>query len=200
MIIGLTGTYASGKDTVADYLEEKEFVYHSCSDIIREYCRKIGQETSRENLIQMGNKLREKYGDGYLAKKILQKINKNKEKKSLVLSIRHPAEVKELKKDPFFVLIVVDAPLKARFMRTRKRQGRPEDRDSFEEFKRHEEQERKGRGASQQLDKVVKMADCKIINDGTLEELDKKIEGVLRRINAKSKKDRQREKSTSQLG
>jgi len=182
MIIGITGTYAAGKDTVADYLKTKGFAYYSCSDIIREACREAGQETNRENLINMGNHLRKKYGNGYLAQEILKKIKKNKKEKALVVSIRHPEEVKRLKENSSFFLITVDAPLMVRFRRTRLRKGRPEDRDSFEEFKKHEEEEKKGKGSGQQLDQVNKMADYKITNNGTLEELYKKIDKVLEKI------------------
>jgi len=78
MLIGLTGKSGSGKDTVADYLKEKGFIYFSLSDIIREECKKRGKKIERDNLIKIGNELRKKHGPSVLADKTIQKI-KDKE-------------------------------------------------------------------------------------------------------------------------
>lgn len=183
MIIGITGLSASGKDTVADYLKQKGFAYFSLSNIVREFCREKGQETTRQNLINAANFLRQNYGHNYLATQILEKIKNQQLAKAVVVSIRHPEEVKILKADPNFKLVNIVAPIEMRFARTQKRQGRPEDKDSFEEFKAHEDQERTGSGAGQQLDKVMAMADVVVENTGTIEELKGKIDNLL--INSK---------------
>jgi dephospho-CoA kinase len=60
MIIGITGPNASGKDTVADILEEKGFIHYSLSDILREELKKSNKEEIRKNLIKIGNELRKK--------------------------------------------------------------------------------------------------------------------------------------------
>lgn len=182
MIVGLTGTAGSGKDTVADYLKEKGFIYHSCSDIIREECTKLGKETNRDNLIELGNKMRAEEGFGTLAIRILKKIKENNEKNSLVVSIRHPNEVTELKKDPTFKLIFITAPLEIRFQRTQKRTGRAEDNVNFEKFKEQEQKENQTSGAGQQLSIVSQMADTTLVNDGTLEDFHKKMEEVFKHV------------------
>ena len=74
MIIGLTGKNASGKGEVANYLKSKGFIYYSLSDVIREEATKRGLEHSRENLINLGNELREKFGPKHLAQQISSKI------------------------------------------------------------------------------------------------------------------------------
>ncbi len=38
MILGITGTFAAGKDTVAEYLKTKGFSVFSLSDAIRDEC------------------------------------------------------------------------------------------------------------------------------------------------------------------
>ena len=58
MIIGLTGANASGKGEAAGYLKSKGFAYYSLSDILREEAKLRGIEPSRENLIKLGNELR----------------------------------------------------------------------------------------------------------------------------------------------
>lgn len=177
MIIGLTGESGAGKDTAAEYLKSRGFSYYSLSDILREECQKIGQETNRDNLIALGNKLRVEFGPNILAKKTLEKIKDNHEENSLVVSIRNPAEVAELKKEPSFKLISVVAPLEIRYQRISGR-GRPEDAVSFEEFKEQEEREMAGDENQQQLRKVMGLADYTVSNEGTREELSKKINKI----------------------
>jgi len=74
MIIGITGTNSSGKDTVAAILKEEGFDSFSCSDAIREELKKLDFLESRENLIALGNELRETLGMGIWAKKCLRLI------------------------------------------------------------------------------------------------------------------------------
>ncbi len=180
MTIGITGSGGSGKDTVAEYLQKKGFSRYSCSDIIREECVKKSLETTRDNLIRVGNELREEFGNGYLAGEILKKIKNDESENSVVVSIRHPGEIEMLKSDPSFKMILIDAPLEIRYARTQDRnQNRPEDKDSFEKFKENEEKEKTGTGSGQQLNLVAKMANDIIINDGSFEDLYKKIAETL---------------------
>ena len=79
MIIGLTGKNAAGKGEIANHLKSKGFVYFSLSDALREEATKRGLEHSRDNLINLGNEMRETFGNGILAKKLM----KNKERKIL---------------------------------------------------------------------------------------------------------------------
>lgn len=181
MIIGLTGTMASGKDTVASYLQKRGFVHHSLSDILREELKKQGIPENIDNLLALGNKLRQKFGPGILGKKISEKIKNNKEKKAIASSIRHPKEIEELRKSGNFVLIAVDAPIKIRYERIQKRK-RTGDQVSFEKFKAQEEFQLKGKGGQAQLLNCLKLADYKIINDRTIDKLYQKIQEILQEI------------------
>lgn len=182
MIIGLCGYNASGKGAVAEILKKENYIYFSLSDIIREECENRNLEKNRENLIAIGNELREKYGANYFAKKILEKINVEKEKgnKNFIIdSIRNPKEVEELKTNNEFVLIGINAPIKLRFERALSR-GRNENALTLEEFIAQEEKEKSSNENAQQLDKVYKMANKFIFNDGTLEELKQRLDFVLK--------------------
>ncbi|SVE11823.1 uncharacterized protein METZ01_LOCUS464677, partial [marine metagenome] len=66
-IIGLTGRNASGKGKVASLLTKRSFSYHSLSDTLRTKLAEEGTEESRDNLIAIGNRLREEGGPGILA-------------------------------------------------------------------------------------------------------------------------------------
>jgi|TARA_Y100000310_G_scaffold136711_1_gene135561 dephospho-CoA kinase len=184
MIIGLTGKNASGKGEFANYLKTKGFVYFSLSDVVREEATKLGLEHSRDNLIKLGNELRQNHGSNYLAQKINNKIKeqlKNNNKNFAIDSIRSPYEAKELMKNENFTLVGIEAPIKLRFERLRRR-NRIGDAKTLEEFKRQEERENLNNAANQQLDETFKLAEKIIVNDRTFEELHKKIDSLLDQI------------------
>lgn len=55
LIIGIVGTAGSGKDTLAEYLQKKGFIYTSLSDRIREECDRLNLSRDRDNLIRVAN-------------------------------------------------------------------------------------------------------------------------------------------------
>ena len=55
MIVGVTGFFAAGKDTVAEILQERGFRHVSLSDIIREEIRSRGEEVTIPHLTTVGN-------------------------------------------------------------------------------------------------------------------------------------------------
>ena len=115
MILGVTGLYASGKDTVAELLKEKGFFHYSLSDFIREEAKKRKVKDTRENLMKRGNELRQKHGYGILARWALQKMEWDKN--YVVTSVRNPVEVEVLRTKTNFALINVCAPEKIRWQR-----------------------------------------------------------------------------------
>ncbi|MDR0956491.1 MAG: AAA family ATPase [Endomicrobium sp.] len=165
MIIGLTGSYCSGKDTIAEYIVRKhEYKHFSLSDVIREIMKEKNIEPTRKNLIKFGTKLREENGNGVLAKKVLDKMDLNR--KYCITSIRHSDEIKELGKKRNFILINVDAPRSIRFERMQKRQ-RIGDPKTLEKFIELEEKESQSKGSCQQLKKTADLADITFINNST---------------------------------
>ena len=71
----MTGRNASGKGTVASFLMKSSFVYHSLSDTLRAELKSKNLEESRENLIRIGNVLREEGGPGILADLMVPNLN-----------------------------------------------------------------------------------------------------------------------------
>ncbi len=173
-LIGLTGTNGAGKGEVALYLKRKGYEIFSLSDLIREELRKRRMTMTRDDLIKMGNQLREKFGADILARRIMKKIKG----KAVIDSIRNPEEVKYLKKKKGFILLAIDAPPRIRYERVKKR-GREESVKSFKEFLKKEAEEMKDFKNGQQLHSCIKLADIKIINDGSLENLYQKLEELL---------------------
>ncbi len=178
MIIGLTGTKASGKGIVAEILKEKGFEYSSTSDRVREEAIKRGlMNYTTKDLQDIGNDLREKYGVGILAQLTLKKL---KDKENIVIdSIRNPGEIEELKKKNAKI-IAVDAPQEIRFKRIieRKRDSDPKDWESFLQMENRD----LGVGESslgQQVSKCMEISDFKIENNDSLETLKTKVEYIL---------------------
>jgi len=173
-LIGLTGTNCAGKGEIAAYFEKKGYTYFSLSDLIREELRKIGKEETRNNLIKMGNELREKGGHDILARLVMKKVKD----KSVIDSIRNPREVEYLRAQKDFILLAVDAPVDLRYERAQQR-GRAESASTLEEFIKKEAEEMTDRVQGQQLHNCMKMADFLVINDGSLKDLHRKLEELL---------------------
>lgn len=192
MILGVTGHLASGKDSVGEILKEKGFFHISLSDFIREEAKKRKLKDTRENLINLGNELRKKHGHGILARMAIQRMEWDKS--YVVTSVRNPVEVEILRTKSNFALININASQKARWNRMEKRrqkEQRNDDLATFEEFKAREAQEAESADpAKQQVNTVISMADIIINNEGTLEELKKKIDKLLKEW--KNKLDKKR--------
>jgi dephospho-CoA kinase len=103
MIVGLTGTLASGKGVVSEYFKEKGYVYLSLSDELRALARERGIEITRENLQNLGDEMRAKEGVGFLAKLVVKRIKENNYENAIVDGIRNPGEIIELKKLSSFI-------------------------------------------------------------------------------------------------
>jgi dephospho-CoA kinase len=173
-LIGLTGTNGAGKGEVAAYLGTLGYAYHSLSDILREELAARGKEASRDNLIAVGNELREAFGPDVLARRTMDRVLG----RSVIDSIRNPREVDFLRRRPGFTLLALDAPIRVRFARVQAR-GRDESAGTLDEFRIKEEAEMAGSETGQQLARCMAMADRLIINDGTIEDLRKKVEACL---------------------
>jgi len=180
MIIGLTGTFAAGKDTVAEHLITKGFEHYSCGDQIREIAEERGITQSRDILRELGNELRDQEGSDYLAKRIIEQ--KAKTDKVVISGIRQPGEIKYLRSLGNFFLIAVDAPVEVRFERMKER-GRIGDPRTLEEMVEKERQEMESAGPNaQRIHECMLMADALVINDGDIENLDQKIDEILKKF------------------
>lgn len=139
VIIGLSGTFAAGKDTLAQYLvEEHGFVHVSTGDILREDTMKIFGNTDRPTLRAHGNKLRNEQGAGVLIGMSLE--HAAGAKKIVISGIRSIGEVEELHKSGG-VMIFIDADPKIRYERAFARKRDVEAGMSFEEFMASEQKE-----------------------------------------------------------
>jgi len=175
VLVGLTGRNASGKSTLVSWFSERGLRSVSCSDSIRTWLSDQGIETTREALIEGGRELRRNGGAGVLAEMLLEILDGED---AVVDSIRTPAEVEALRGRGDFFLIDVRADEEARWQRMTQR-GRAGDPVEKEAFLSQEAAEATSKDeAGQARDATAAMADITVLNDGTLEDLEEKLEGI----------------------
>lgn len=140
MIIGLSGTFASGKDTLAHHLvSAHNFLHVSTGDMIRAVAEAEYGNIERPTLFKTANETREKRGPGVFAELALEKFENEKDTyPHLVISgVRSLGEADMIKKAGGQI-VFVDAPIEIRYKRIQERHRSGEEKLSFEEFKASE--------------------------------------------------------------
>jgi dephospho-CoA kinase len=143
-IIGLSGTFSSGKDTLAKFLVENyQFVHISTGDIVRELSLEEYGSTDRKYLQEISNLYREKFGNDYFAAEAYDRYFKLKEEdrgSGLIISGMRSVGEAEKVKSLGGKLVFVDAPIKLRYQRAKQR-ARDDEVRSFEDFQASEAKE-----------------------------------------------------------
>lgn len=179
-IIGVTGTFASGKDTVAEVLEQEYNVLHvSTGDIVREKSMERHGSIERNPYLQeTATYFRKEYGGDYFVREAYKRFLEVEDKYHAVVitGIRSLGEARAIH-DLGGVLVQVIAPIEVRYERMVSRQRDQETKMTLEEFKASEANERTGGDddASFNIDKIAEMADVTIENAGSFEEFKENI-------------------------
>lgn len=177
-IIGLAGTFASGKDTLAHHLVKNfDFLHISTGDMLRQEALKTRGSIERPVLHEVADELRHTKGGGILVELACQTFAaKQKERddyKGLVVSgLRSLGEAKAIKKAGG-VLLFIDAPIKVRYERMVGRKRDNEVQLTLEEFAAQEAKELEAAGdgdADFNLLGIKAKADHIIENITTLDE------------------------------
>ena len=179
IIIGLTGPMGAGHGMVAEYLKRRGFFYSSTSERVREECRQRGAEITRDSLQDVADELRRQFGPEILAKKTWKIVKKYS--LAVIDSIRGVTEVDFLKNKPNFYLIGITAPRKVRYQRVVSRH-RELDPITWRDFLAADKKDFKsGQGKfGRNIIACLKKADLLVVNDGTVKQLEKKVESWLR--------------------
>ena len=179
MIIGLTGKNAAGKGEVAKFLQERGFMYASLSDALRSELKRRRITPTRDHLTSLGNELREQHGPGVLAERILKQLGESQN--YVVDSFRNPSEVEVFRALTDFTLWAVVASPDVRFKRIKAR-AREKDPMTLKQFVAVEQREAHNTDRSKQsLDACEKLANVKIPNNGTIEDLRKRLIPLLKK-------------------
>jgi len=172
--IGIVGQIAAGKEVFAEYLIKRYgFCTFSLSTVLHQELQKRGvSDFTRQTLQDIGDELREKYGDDVLARRAIEILNNDnlpagrQGRPVVITGIRNPAEAKYLRTIKNFILVAVKAQRKIRFQRVLHR-GKPWDPKTWKQFYKTDRrdygigQEKSG----QQVGECIKMADYTLTNN-----------------------------------
>jgi dephospho-CoA kinase len=179
LVIGLTGTAGSGKDTVASYIkhhyqaEEFRFSY-----LLVKALEIFGIEISRGNLAWLTNILKRKYGQNVLTRAMKKTIDELSQAKVVVISgLRLPPDYHFLREFKRNRLVFIDAPAQIRWKRVRVRGEKTDDRASFKDFLKLTSGENERHIVS-----LGKKADFVIMNDGNIKKLHRQIDQLMKKI------------------
>jgi dephospho-CoA kinase len=135
-IIGLVGEIASGKDEAAKFLtKEYGSITASFSQPLRDTLDILGLPQDRDNMINLGIDLRERFGQDILAKAVLRMVNKSDAPVACLPNVRLLSDITVFENLPGFHLIRIDADEDVRFKRLCNRGQNPDDATkTWEEF------------------------------------------------------------------
>lgn len=176
-LIAITGQEASGKDSYGNYLYSRGYMHVPAGDVLRNRARSLGYSDPipRSVLSQVGDEMKKELGLSPITEITLKAYaqEQNKFPAGLVISgLRRAPEIVAFKKRGAVVLWI-DADDEHRityqFMRSR------DDRQNKDEFLARSKIEYFGKTQGGKdgvnLKAIKELADCKVRNEGSLEEL-----------------------------
>lgn len=178
VVLGFTGLMASGKGTAAKYLEEKYGAANlRFSTILRDVADRLYVPQSRDNLIKMSEVLRGNFGEDLLAKVMAGDAAKNSQSIIIVEGIRRPADIIHLSAMPHFVLVEIFAEPQTRYKRLVAREENTDDTTkTYEQFLADHQ-----RSTELSILEVIPLAKEKIDNNGTLEDLHRQLDNLIKK-------------------
>ncbi|HOF45426.1 MAG TPA: AAA family ATPase [Bacteroidales bacterium] len=183
ILIGITGTLGAGKGTIVRYLVEN---YHFNHYSVREYLKERAAERgilkpNRDDFTLLANELRRNHSPSYIIDELYRAASLKGEN-AIIESIRTLGEVEMLRGKGNFYLIAVDAKPEIRYERILKRKSET-DKISFATFISNEEREMENSDPHcQNLSACIEQADFLFANNGSVQELEKKVDVMMNEI------------------
>lgn len=176
-IIGIAGEMASGKDTVTKYLVEKYgAIQYRFSDPLREILHILHKKVTRDNLTALSTNLRAAFGQDLLAHVIEREAEEDTRDIVVIDGIRRLSDIDLVKNKENFFMMYVEADIHTRFERLHNRRQNEDDGTiTFEEFL-----EDHGNETERFIPELKKVAESVIMNEGTLEELEKTVDEIMK--------------------
>ncbi len=182
IVIGITGTMTSGKAAIQYFLVDRGFKsIRFTRPILKEGLKRKYDMTNRKNWLKILVGIRKENGIDVMARYAANKIKENE--RYVICPIRTPIDIKYLKKKYNALIIFIDAPFEVRYKRTfLKELG---SNITKAEFRKKDDFENNPSGKNLKflpnISECKKLADEIIINDGNLNELNEKLEKILRK-------------------
>jgi dephospho-CoA kinase len=174
IVLGISGTFASGKGTLAAYLAKHYNLLNvSTSDMLAaEAMREFGN-TDRPSKHAAGERLRRAQGGGVLAQIALDKLVSDKTHDGIVVSDLRSLGEANVVKNAGGIIIFVDAPIELRYQRMTSRARDAETNITLADFKEREAREwcSGTTDADFNLGGIKTLADIQLTNDNTLDGL-----------------------------
>ncbi|MGB9725201.1 MAG: AAA family ATPase [Fervidicoccaceae archaeon] len=176
VIVFIAGMPGSGKSIALEYLKRLGFKTFSLGDVVREIVEQRGLEKTQTNLLKVAEEIRLKWGNAGVAELLIRKLGEV-QPPIAIDGVRSIEEIKVFRRISHCIhVIAIYSPSWLRFQRIRLR-NRPGDPVKYEEFL-----ERDLKELSFGLGNVIALSDTIIINEGTIEDMEKQLEKNLERI------------------
>ena len=182
VIIGITGTIGAGKGTIVEYLtSQKNFKHYSVRSFLLREIQQRKLAPNRNSMVIIANHLRQTHSPSYIVDQLIKEALINNQH-SVIESIRTEGEIISLRKHHCFHLFAVDAQPKLRYERIKLRNSETDHID-YQTFIENEQREFNSTNPYQQnLKKCIDLADFKLLNNGTVEDLCQQLEEILRQL------------------
>ncbi|MDD4409219.1 MAG: AAA family ATPase [Candidatus Pacebacteria bacterium] len=177
LVIGIVGKNGSGKDSVADFLVDnygaRKLVF---SDMLKEALSIFidDNEIGRLDMSWLSTNLRDKYGEGVLARGMKRRVSSSKEEILVISGVRDFGELEMIRSFQKNIFIAVKADPEIRWQRMTSRQIKADDKVSFEDFLDREELE-----SEKRIEDLCFSVDYTINNDGEKDSLFVEVDRML---------------------
>lgn len=184
IVIGLAGTIASGKDTVADYVAQKyggESV--SFSQPLRDILKRIFLPINRINLSKLSQSLIDTFGGDVLSKTITEEIKVSSKEIFILPNIRRESDYFHLENEETldFILVGLNTNTRTCYDRLVQRNQNVDDQTkTWEQF-----QEDLKLSTEVEIANLIKKADYQLDNNSTKEELYNQVDKLIAELQSK---------------
>ena len=178
-IIAFTGMPFSGKTEAVKIANNMNIDVIRMGDIVWEEVKKKGLELNDKNVGFIANQMREEFGQNIWAIKTIEKIKSNYKNSTIIIDgIRNFNEIKTFKRNLTndFTLIAIISTDENRHKRALSR-GRKDDSKILNEIKKRDERE-----ISWGIKDAIKLADYKISNNGSINDLNYEIKEIIKKF------------------